>query len=75
MIGVSDLLAGVDVNKSCHWSLFSFRFAPMCLLALGTEYPLDMTIERLHDPIRAIIGSPPRLHDKNKRPPEGGLCC
>lgn len=32
MIRVSDLLAGVDADKSSHWSLFSFRVTPMCLL-------------------------------------------
>jgi hypothetical protein len=30
MIAVSDLLAGVDVDKNSHWSLFSFRF-PQCV--------------------------------------------
>jgi hypothetical protein len=31
MIGVTDLLVRVDVDKDCHfWSLFSFRF-PQCV--------------------------------------------
>ena len=34
----------------------------MCLFAIGIEDPLDVTVQRLHDPIRASIGSPPRLH-------------
>jgi hypothetical protein len=30
VIGISNLLAGVDVDKNCHWSLFSLRF-PQCV--------------------------------------------
>jgi hypothetical protein len=31
---------------------FSFRlaFAPMCVFAIGIEYPLDMTVQRVHYP-------------------------
>src|SRR5450631_1691848 len=31
MVGVADLLAGVDVDEDCHWSLLSFRCAPSIL--------------------------------------------
>jgi hypothetical protein len=34
----------------------------MGLFALGVEHPLDMTVQRSHDPIRAIIVGPPWLH-------------
>jgi hypothetical protein len=32
----------------------------MGLFAIGIEHPLDMTVERSHDPIRAIIVGPLR---------------
>jgi hypothetical protein len=28
----------------------------MCLFATGIEHPLDVTVQRLHDPIRASMG-------------------
>ena len=34
----------------------------MGLFAIGIKPPLHMTIERLHDPMRASMGSPLRLH-------------
>jgi hypothetical protein len=34
----------------------------MGLFAIGIKPPLPMTIERLHDPVRASRGAPLRLH-------------
>jgi hypothetical protein len=34
----------------------------MCLFAIGIEHPLDMTIERLHDPDPRQHRVTPRLH-------------
>jgi hypothetical protein len=31
---ISDLLARIDVYQHGHWSLLSFRFAPMVLLGV-----------------------------------------
>ena len=31
----------------------------MDIFAIGIEHPLDMTVQRLHTPIRAIIVGPP----------------
>jgi hypothetical protein len=48
VIDVANPLAGVDVDS--RWSLFGLRLPPMMIFAIGIEHPLDMTIERLHDP-------------------------
>jgi hypothetical protein len=53
-----------------HWSLLSFRFAPVGIFAIGIEHTrTTWRFNALITPIRAIIVDPPRLHRSEPRSP------
>ena len=56
-VGVFDLLARIDVEVIGPSSI---SVPPMGIFAVGIEHPIDVTVQRLPTPIRAIIVGPLR---------------
>ena len=64
VLGVADLLGGVDVDKNVHWSLFSLRLPHGCLRsheAGSVRLPRSITSQR-----RALIDAARWLADSSR---------
>jgi len=60
VVGVANLLAGIDVDQHRHWSLFSFRLPQWVSLRSGLNTRSTRRFNAFMTAIRAIIVGPLR---------------